>query len=364
MKAAPDKTFFFQTKVQYLGHNISKEGVSPIQSRINAIIALKSPENKVDMMKINGALNFYSRFVNAALYPICKPFFELIRDDSVWIWTPELEKLLREVLAMFSEETVRAIPNPKYPFSIHSDASNIGIGCILIQDLSEGKKIVSFNSRCFTPDEQKLPTITRELIGVSWSLEIYEPYIIGTPFTVYLYTDHKPILYLWSKKGQLNHRTYKMMQRMTNHPNLKIVHTPGKNLVVPDILSRNFTNAQFLQEQMKHKVIPKNVSFVDEQGNEISYFIEHQIKEPTDDPFDSYPIIRIHGNEQKKFQIIGKGAIWTELKMKPCDKIKYENILAINLIAISPAIKTHFIQMQNEGYKSTTKTCNVITEGI
>jgi hypothetical protein len=128
MKAAPDKTYFFQKQVQYLGHVISEKGVSPIHSRIKAIQEMKSPQDKTQMMKVLGAMNFYSRFINGALYPMCKPFFTLIKDNTTWEWTDEHEKLLREILALFSSETIRAIPNTKYPFSIHCDASNIGIG--------------------------------------------------------------------------------------------------------------------------------------------------------------------------------------------------------------------------------------------
>ena len=36
------------------------------------------------------------------------------------------------------------------------------------------------------------------------ALQTYEHYIIGSPFPIYLYCDHKPILYLWGRKGQLS----------------------------------------------------------------------------------------------------------------------------------------------------------------
>ena len=41
----------------------------------------------------------------------------------------------------------------KYPFHLHVDSSNVGTGCILIQQFPEGKRIISFNSRVFAKED-------------------------------------------------------------------------------------------------------------------------------------------------------------------------------------------------------------------
>ena len=53
------------------------------------------------------------------------------------------------------EDTILAVPSTEYPFHIHVDSSNVGTGCILVQQFPEGKRIVSFNSRVFDKAEQK-----------------------------------------------------------------------------------------------------------------------------------------------------------------------------------------------------------------
>ena len=45
-----------------------------------------------------------------------KPFYELLRDDVPLNWTKEHEKLLQNNKNRLSEETIFALPNPKYPF--------------------------------------------------------------------------------------------------------------------------------------------------------------------------------------------------------------------------------------------------------
>ena len=81
-----------------------------------------------------------------------KPFYELLRDDVPFKWTKEHGKLFQNIKDRISEETILAVPNPKYPFHIHVDSSSIGTGSILVQEFPNGKRIVSFNSRVFTKD--------------------------------------------------------------------------------------------------------------------------------------------------------------------------------------------------------------------
>ena len=342
MKAAPDKTFFFQTKVQYLGHEITEEGTQPIASRVEAIKRLKSPENKNDMMRILGALNFYSKYFDTALYPMCKPFFNLIHEDATWIWKTDNEVLMRKILGILSADTIRAIPNTKYPFRIHTDASNIGIGAILIQDYPDKPRIVSFNSRCLDEAEQKLPTIARELAAIVWALQIYEHLIIGSKFEIVIVTDHKPILFLWSSKSELNHRYYKFQTTFTKFSNLRIEHRAGKLMTMPDLLSRNETMAEAAQHKLQHKKIPKDINFIDSNGNKITYFIEHEEKplnfkfrqvkrnddnkeniDPLATKFDTHPIIAKVQGVMYKFRLTGPEGNIVKL---PINKINMDKI--------------------------------------
>ena len=63
LKAAPDKTFFFLRKVKFLGHVVSKDGLSPIASRIDDIKKLKSPESKTVVLGVIGVMGFFSTYI-------------------------------------------------------------------------------------------------------------------------------------------------------------------------------------------------------------------------------------------------------------------------------------------------------------
>ena len=186
------------------------------------------------------------------------------------------------------------------------DSSNVGTGCILIQQFPEGKRIISFNSQVFDKAEQKMSTPHRELCGLVSALQTYEHCIIGSPFPVYFYCDHKPILYLWGRKGQLSHRFFRYQVIITKFQNLKIIWTPGSNLAFPDILSRNVTVEEYHMHQLRHKRIPRNIEFFDEHGTPVTYQIQHE-DNPNDTCNDFYPIKYKRGNEKKILKLRNDG---------------------------------------------------------
>ena len=84
-----------------------------------------------------------------------KPFYELLKDDLPFKWTNEHGKFFQKIEDRINEETILAVPNPRYPFHIHVDSSSMGTGSILVQEFPSGKRIVSFNFGVFAKDEQK-----------------------------------------------------------------------------------------------------------------------------------------------------------------------------------------------------------------
>ena len=78
MKAAPDKSHFFLTRVKFLGHIIERNTITPLKSRIDAIQKLQPPSNKKKIQEFLGMLNFLSKYVyEMQLY--LKPFYNILR---------------------------------------------------------------------------------------------------------------------------------------------------------------------------------------------------------------------------------------------------------------------------------------------
>ena len=301
IKLPPEKSFFMLLKVKFLGHEIGYNTIKPIHSKIAAI-------HKVALMSFIGALNFYTKF-NDKLHINLKPFYDLLHESTPWKWTDEHERLFQKLKMSLTSETELTIPNTKHPFFITVDASLIGLGAVLFQLNEQNKmKVISYNSRVLNPQEQKLSTLDRELLGIVHALQIYELLIIGSPHPIHIFTDQKPLLHRFTKKGNLIPRFYRAQMQLTKFSNLKIIHTPGKNLSIADMLSRSFTKAELQLNQLKHKQFPPQIDFALLQNGTLQpvhYLIKHEEILPHQ-KHDSHPILTDYGTDQFSIRINDK----------------------------------------------------------
>ena len=115
----------------------------------------------------------------------------------------------------------------------------------------------------------------RELCGIISAFYTYEFYITGTPCPIHLFCNHRPILFLWCRRGQLLHRFFKYQVVLTNFQNLKIICTEGKNLAFPNLLSRQVSQEEARKFQIEHKTVPKDIRFYKLDYKPINYSILH-----------------------------------------------------------------------------------------
>ena len=102
------------------------------------------------------------------------------------------------------------------------DASNFGIGAALLQSHSGTNKmnLISANSRLFTQAElRRLSTLMRECTAIIYTLTEYELLILESKQPIVLFTDHKPIIFLFTQKSNPNHKVYRFQLIPMKFPN-------------------------------------------------------------------------------------------------------------------------------------------------
>ena len=260
LKAAPDKSHFFLTRVKFLGHNRERKTITPLKSRIDAIQKLQPTTNKKKIQEFLGMLNFLSKYVyKMQLY--LRPFYNILSQQNNFEWNTEHQTRFEEIKKLLTEQISNTIPDPNQPFYAMCDASNFGIGTALLQSHNGTNKmnLISANSRLFTQAELRLSTLMRECTAIIYTPTEYEFLILGSKHPTVLFTDHKPIIFLFTQKSNPNHQVYRFQLILMKFPNLHIVWTAGKNLALPDTLSRN-TPPELLTRKTTVE-IPKNIKF-------------------------------------------------------------------------------------------------------
>ena len=103
LKAAPDKSHFFLTRVKFLRHNIElyRNTITPLKSRIDAIQKLQPPTKKKKIQEFLGMLNFLSKYVyKMQLY--LRPFYNILRQQNNFEWTTEHQTRFDEIKNLFN----------------------------------------------------------------------------------------------------------------------------------------------------------------------------------------------------------------------------------------------------------------------
>ena len=133
LRAHPDKCLIACDALEYLGYMIGSGYLSPHESKIMAIRALKSPTNLKQLQAVLGLCNYYRSFL---------PDFSVIAHDlhqltcaaTPWQWTEHHEAVFQQLKNLLCEEG-RVLRNfdRNSTTIVYTEWSNYGMGAVLAQ---------------------------------------------------------------------------------------------------------------------------------------------------------------------------------------------------------------------------------------
>jgi hypothetical protein len=120
-------------QVAFLGHIISKGGISVDPSKIQDVLSWNMPMNVSDIQSFLGLAGYYRRFIEGFL-KITNPMTELLKKDKKFKWMPACEASFQELKNRLTTAPVLVMSDMEKLFSIYYDASGQGLRCVLMQD--------------------------------------------------------------------------------------------------------------------------------------------------------------------------------------------------------------------------------------
>ena len=85
------------------------------------------------------------------------------------------------------------------PFLLNSDASNVGVGAVLLQVHGGKERVISYFSKCLLRAERQYYMTRKELLAVVMAVKHFHHYLIGQDFTIR--TDHGSLKWLMQFKN-------------------------------------------------------------------------------------------------------------------------------------------------------------------
>ena len=191
-----NKCEFSKTKMSFLGHIISGDGLRADPGKIKSILEFPTPGNVTELQRFNGMVNQLAKFLpNLAV--INEPLRQLLRKDNQWVWDQPQEIAFNILKEKLTSTEVLAHYDTNKPCIVASDASQNGIGAVLLQVDDQGnRRPVSYASHSLTPAEKNYAVIEKEALAATWTCERFSDYVLGINFT--LETDHRPLVPLLS----------------------------------------------------------------------------------------------------------------------------------------------------------------------
>lgn len=232
-----EKSDFLKPYLVYLGYIVGQGELRASPTKIEPIVEFPPPKNVSQLRTFLGMAGHYRRFIKNYAKKV-HPLNKLLRKGQRYHWGEKEETAFQILKTALTQAPVLACPDFNLPFEIHCDASNVGLGAVLVQRHNHVERPVAFASRGLTPAEGNYGTTELECLAIIFAVEKFRCFVEGTQFTVI--TDHGALVWLQNFKNPTG-RLARWICRLSQY-NFTVVHRKGALNKVPDALSRMYYN--------------------------------------------------------------------------------------------------------------------------
>ncbi len=228
------KCVFGTNEVDYLGFRLTRGGLHTQDRLIKAMKEFPTPQNAKAVASFLALVGFYRKFISR-FSVVSAPLRSVAKDSAEFKWGSAQQEAFDALKMAVVSAPVLRLPDFSKRFRLVTDAAtSAGIGCVLMQEHSDGLHPVAFASRSLKDAEKNYSATEAELLGVIWALGKFRHYLYGREFDIE--TDHQPLKWLMKQEnpsGRLARWMYKLSEYQFTVKYLK-----GKDNVVADALSR------------------------------------------------------------------------------------------------------------------------------
>lgn len=231
-----EKCDFGVDELKYLGHVITKDGMRLDEDRKQALVEMPFPRDVSAMRSFLGMANYFKPFVPS--YSIlAKPLTALTSIKVQYSATPEALAAFDKIKAACKDSGLLHNPDYTKRLVLRTDASNAGVGGILLNLVDDGSKTpqeltVAVVSQAFNDTQAKWNTTEQEAYAIFYSVTELRHFLLGHRFT--LETDHRNLTFLErSDIGKVTRWRLRLQEYTYD-----VLHRAGVDNTVADALSR------------------------------------------------------------------------------------------------------------------------------
>lgn len=246
LKLKGSKCEFFLSRVTYLGHVVSAEGVETDPEKIRVLKEWPIPKSLKDLRSFLGFTSYYRRFV-PGYASIAKPLNDLLaghptnssgkskKEATTWKWGSDEQEAFDMLIEKLTSPPILGYADFSQPFIINIDASGSGLGAVLYQEQDNQERVIAYASRALRPNERNYPVHKLEFLALKWAVvDKFSDYLYGNTFRVR--TDNNPLTYVLSS-AKLDATSHRWLAALSTF-NFTLQYRSGRSNVDADFLSR------------------------------------------------------------------------------------------------------------------------------
>ena len=235
----PPKCEIAVREIDYLGHNISQHRITPMKDKITAILQIEEPRTLAQANKFIGALGWYRKFL-PHFATVAAPIHTVTNltkhKRHKFRWRYAQSQAFQQLKRMLTTAPLFLhYPVADKPLILTTDASGIGVGGVLQQEVNGEMHNLYYHSQLMTPCERKYSAIEMEALAIYKCFERMRPFLLGR--TITLMTDHCPLCHIMEKTVK-NARVDRITHLIQEYNIEKVLHIEGRANCLPDFLSR------------------------------------------------------------------------------------------------------------------------------
>jgi hypothetical protein len=227
-------------EVKFFGYVCKHKSYELTEDRKLAISSIPFPETGNRATKLRSMLGsgvFFSPFIKNYTEH-CQHLTDMTKEGFNWNdeknWKYNYRSEFEDYKSALQKACAIYYPDYTLTWIIRVDASELGIGGVLLQIFDGQEQIIALVSKKFSERASEWATIEQEGYAIYYTVKKLAYYLMGKEFIVE--TDHNNLLWMEASEVGKIIRWRILLQSFV----FKIRHIPGKTNVLPDTLSRLF----------------------------------------------------------------------------------------------------------------------------
>ena len=163
MKVAPEKCRLFQTKLLYLGHEITPEGIAMDPDRTRVISEMAAPRTLKEAKRLFGFYSWFRKFI-PSFTTLSEPLVLLCNAERFY-WNDDLDRCCNDLRQALLNGQALSYPRKDGRFLLYTDSSTSGSGQILCQIQDGTERVIAFGGSRYSRAQRKWTVFELEVFS-------------------------------------------------------------------------------------------------------------------------------------------------------------------------------------------------------